>query len=149
MIQTTPTEAVEATSVWSECGTTYAAYVNPYVLQSRYGYPTLTATGKGSVAVAEFQEQYYDTADLKAFATQCGLTETTVSGGEGTNDESYCDVGLERCIEALLDVEYIGQVAAKIPLYVYYSSTYSIYDYVTEIITSEKNTIRSISKLWK
>jgi len=90
------------------------------------------------MAVAEFQEQYYDSGDLKAFSSQCGLTETTITTQYGTNDESYCDTGLERCVEALLDIEYIGQVGAKIPLSVYYSSTFSIYDYMATVNGNSK-----------
>jgi len=51
----------------------------------------------------------------------------------GTNDDSYCSSGTSRCIESLLDIEYLGQVASKIPLSVYYSSTYDIIDWTTQI----------------
>jgi len=125
---------VESASSWTSCGTAYSTYTNPAVLQERYGFPTLSSAASGnSVAVAEFQLEYYDTTDLSAFSSQCGLDTITVSDLHGTNDEDYCSSGLEHCVESLLDIEYIGAITQPIPLSVYYMFSYSLYDWIEEV----------------
>nr|BAF92024.1 sedolisin-like peptidase [Actinophrys sol] len=130
-------EEALATSSWTSCGSSYSSYTNPAVLQERYGYPTLTSAASGnSMAVVEFQNQYYDTTDLQKFSSQCGIDTVTVSADIGTNDDSYCTGGfglLSRCIESLLDIEYIGAVAQPIPLTVYYYSSYSLLDWIEDV----------------
>jgi len=125
-----PTETSEPTSssAWDQCGTKYTEFVNPAVLQERYGYPTLSKVASGNtMAVAEFAEQYWDTTDLEKFASECSLKTGSVTTQYGTNSESYCtDGGLERCVESLLDIEYITQVGYGIPLSVYYDATYDL-----------------------
>ena len=62
--------------------------------------------------------------------TRCGLSSTvSVSTSVGGNNEATCKVGLEPCVESLLDIEYAGAIAGDIPLSVYYSSTYSLLDW--------------------
>ncbi|KAJ8604851.1 hypothetical protein CTAYLR_001078 [Chrysophaeum taylorii] len=120
-----------AASEWSACGTRYSAYVNPSVLAERYGFtfPKRTYASGNSIAVAEFQDEYYDDTDLEDFSELCGLSETiTVSTTVGGNSATRCSVGLEPCIESLLDIEYAGAIAGAIPLQVYYSSSYSLLD---------------------
>jgi tripeptidyl-peptidase-1 len=129
-----PEEIVGASS-WNSCGIKYAAYTNPGVLQERYGYSTVTSTATGNkVAVAEFQNQYWDSTDLTAFSSACGLSTISVTTQYGTNSESYCTSGIiSRCVESLLDIEYIGAISGSIPVSVYYLSTYSLYDWVEEV----------------
>jgi len=86
------------------------------------------------MSVAEFQYQYYDNTDLTAFNTACGASasvETTIGG----NNEKICLAG--GCVEALLDIEYIGAVAHPIPLTVVYSPSYSLLDWVDQIISMD------------
>jgi len=136
IIPITETESLSS-DAWTSCGTSYSAYTNPAVLQERYGYPTLTSAASGnSMAVVEFQNEYYDTDDLKAFSSQCKISTVTVSGDIGTNDASYCTGGLgilARCVESLLDIEYIGAVAYPIPLTVYYYSSYSLLTWIEDV----------------
>lgn len=132
--QAAPSSKADSDS-WEGCGSLYKSFVNPYVLAERYGYPTVTdvATGNG-LALAEFQGQYYDDDDLEAFSSQCSLdTTVTVTTNNGGNTPSRCEVGLEPCVESLLDIEYAGSVAANIPLTVYYSSSYSLLDWAAEV----------------
>jgi len=129
--------SVSASGSWTSCGTSYATYTNPAVLQERYGYPTLTSAASGNtMAVVEFQNQYYDNTDLQAFSTQCGISTVTVSTDIGTNNAAYCTGGLgllSRCVESLLDIEYIGAVAQPIPLTVYYYSSYSLVQWIEDV----------------
>jgi tripeptidyl-peptidase-1 len=127
---------VVGASAWTSCGSSYSSYVNPAVLQSRYGYPTLTSSATGnSVAVVEFQNQYYDNTDLASFSSTCGLSSAiTVTTDIGTNNQAYCTSGiLSRCVESLLDIEYIGAVAGQIPLSVYYYSSYSLLAWIEDV----------------
>lgn len=125
-----------ADSAWSACGSRYTSYTNPAVLQERYGFPSLTAAevaSGNSMAVAEFQGQYYDDDDLEAFASACGTSQTTVATTYGGNSPSRCQIGLEPCVESLLDIEYMGAVGANIPLSVYYSGTFSLLDWAETV----------------
>lgn len=129
--------AVNATaSEWSACGARYSAYTNPWVLASRYGFefPKTSAAEGNSIAVAEFQEEYFDDGDLKAFSESCGLEQTvTVSKTVGGNKDSSCERGLEPCIESLLDIEYAGAIAGAIPLQVYYTTDYSLLTFTSTL----------------
>lgn len=73
-----------------------------------------------------------DNADLKAFGNACKVT-STVDATIGGNNEKVCEKG--GCVEALLDIEYIEAVANPIPLTVIYLSTYSLLDWVDQIIS--------------
>jgi len=86
------------------------------------------------MSVAEFQYQYWDQADLTAFNGACD-TDASVTTTIGGNNERICTAG--GCVEALLDIEYIGAVANPIPLTVIYSSTFSLLDWVDQIISLE------------
>lgn len=117
---------VKATSPFLSCGTSCPNYVTPTVLQQAYSFsPVTKVTAGNSVAVAEFQYQYYDDADLQAFSSACDVTTeiTTVIGG---NKASVCNAG---CVEALLDIEHIGAITNPIPLTTIYSGTYSLLDW--------------------
>ncbi len=73
----------------------------------------------------------YISADLDKFNSACGVNAqvTTTIGG---NNPVLCEKG--GCVEALLDIEYIGAVANPIPLTVWYSGTYSLLDWVNSIM---------------
>jgi len=74
--------------------------------------------------------QYWDQADLTNFNSACdsSASVTTTIGG---NNGKVCSLG--GCVEALLDIEYIGAVANPIPLTVIYSSTYSLLEWAQTI----------------
>ena len=119
---------------FDSCGSKCSGFTTPDVLQSRYGYqPTEAVTGN-SVSVTEFQLQYYDETDLNNFNDACG-TELDVDVTIGGNNEKICKIG--GCVEALLDIEYIGAVTAPIPLTVIYQSDYSLLDWVNSVIEME------------
>lgn len=123
-----------SSDAWEACGSRYETFVNPAVLQERYGYPDVSSVASGNgMALAEFQRQYYDDDDLEAFATTCGTDTTTVDKTIGGNNPDTCMSGLEPCVESLLDIEYIGAVGQTIPLTVYYSSTYSLLDWAESV----------------
>ena len=121
--------APNATGAWAKCGAKNGAYTNPYVLAERYGFefPLTDAADGNSMAVAEFQGQYWDPEDLGAFSTACGLPSAiSVSKTVGGNVPLLCEGLGQGCVESLLDIEYAGSIAGAIPLEVYYSGTYSL-----------------------
>jgi tripeptidyl-peptidase-1 len=128
---------LEADDEFSSCGSKCTGYTTPAVLQSRYGYPTVNSEDVASgnrMAVAEFQFQYYDDPDLEAFSEACGLENTVeVDSTVGGNKPTKCSIGIQACVESLLDIEYIKAVAGAIPLEVYYSGTFSLYDWAVQV----------------
>jgi len=60
---------------------------------------------------------------------------STVDTTIGGNVERICEAG--GCVEALLDIEYIEAVANPIPLTVIYLSTFSLLDWVDQVISME------------
>lgn len=120
---------------FASCGSSCSGYTTPDVLMKAYSFTSdatvSSATSENSVAVAEFQLQYYDTADLKAFSSACDVT-VEVDETIGGNVEVICEKG--GCVEALLDIEYIGAIVNPIPLTVIYLSTFSILDWVDQVI---------------
>jgi len=127
------------------CGLKCSGKTTPAVLQARYGYPSVSSVQKGnSMAVAEFQFQYYDDTDLTAFGDACGVAKTGVDTVYGGNLPGFCKGN--RCVEALLDIEYINAVAQPIPLSVYYSTSYSILDWAQSVGDNTKaELVHSIS----
>lgn len=120
-------------SEFQSCGTKCSGFTTPDVLQSAYGFTDIKTVASGnSVAVAEFQYQYYDQADINAFDNACDVT-VSVDETIGGNKEAICQSG--GCVEALLDIEYIGAIVNPIPLTVIYSSTYSLLDWVDSVIS--------------
>lgn len=134
----------QADDEFSSCGRQCSGFTTPDVLQSAYSYPTVETPAKGnSMAVAEFQFQYWDQADLDNFSDACGVS-VSVAETYGGNIEGICKSG--GCGEALLDIQYIGGVANPIPLSVYYSSTYSILDWIDSVLsTDEPPLVNSVS----
>jgi tripeptidyl-peptidase I len=118
---------------FESCGVKCSGYTTPDVLQTAYSFSPLTSAAAGnSMAVAEFQFQYYDDADLADFSSACGVTVQvdTVIGG---NKPAVCTSG--GCVEALLDIEYIGAIGYPIPLTTIYSSTFSLLAWVDQVIS--------------
>jgi len=101
--------------------------VTPQVLAQRYQFPDPSdATVQGSsMAVAEFQGQYFKDSDLKAFGTSChrNVTVDKIIGG----DEQSAG------IEAELDIEYIKGVAPQNSLTVIYNAQYSLLDWANTL----------------
>lgn len=66
--------SVGAAPFGNTCPTKCATFTTPAVLEAQYKYSPLTTTpnAKSQVAVAEFQFQYWDQADLDSFNTNCG-----------------------------------------------------------------------------
>lgn len=119
---------------FDSCGSKCSGFTTPEVLKQRYGYPAVgSVNAQSSMSVAEFQAQMYDQNDIDAFDAACGVN-AQVDGYEGpANNEEVCyKTG---CIEALLDIEYIGAVAAPIPLTVVYSKTFSLLDWVNTVMS--------------
>jgi len=122
--------ATPFTTCGTKCGT---AYTQPAVLQQRYNFSLFTGktvAKNSAVAVAEFQNQYYDQTDLTNFASACGV-QVAVDHVIGGNNDAFCKIG---CTEALLDIEYIAAITQPIPLTTVYSATYSLQAWVDSIM---------------
>lgn len=122
---------------FESCGSSCSGFTTPDVLAAAYGFTPVAATDVADgnrMAVAEFQNQYYDEPDMTAFSEACGLAEPVeVATNVGGNNEGRCKFGLQACVESLLDIEYIKGVAGAIPLEVYYSGTFSLYDWAVQV----------------
>merc|ERR1712050_663805 len=108
--------------------------VTPAVLAERYKIATPSGTsenGANSMAVAEFQGQYYKDDDLSSFGKSCHR-DVTVATNVGKNEESAG-------IESELDIEYIKAVAPEVPLTVVYDGQYSLLDWVNQITNLDKS----------
>merc|ERR1719313_2548989 len=104
--------------------------VQPDVLAKRYKVPTSTQNaGKNSMAVAEFQGQFYLPDDLSKFSTSC-KRDVTVATNVGKNQPSAG-------VESELDIEYIKAIAPEVPLTVVYNGQYSLLDWVNQITNLE------------
>jgi len=101
--------------------------VTPYVLGERYQIDVNDTTPLvGSMSVAEFQGQYFNTKDLEAFSEGCDVS-AVVSKVIGGN--------VERAgIEAMLDIEYMRGVTQGINLTVIYASTYSLLNWANNLM---------------
>lgn len=124
---------------FAACGTKCNGFTTPAVLEQAYKFSKVTSATKGnSVSVAEFQYQYYDNKDLKAFSDACDV-EVSVADTIGGNKESICEAG--GCTEALLDIEYLGAITNPIPQTVIYSGTYSLLDWVNGLMAMDEPTL--------
>jgi tripeptidyl-peptidase-1 len=89
------------------------------------------------MAVAEFQGQAWDDADLQYFTKTCQLkSPVTVARQVGSNHGTRCKVPLAGdlvCSEALLDIEYIKAVAGDIPLTSFYALKYSLLNWAKQL----------------
>jgi len=123
-----------SSSPFNSCGSGCAGFTTPAVLSERYGFSTMKSAANGnSMAVPEFQYQYYDTADLNQFSKSCVVPAVTVQTTYGGNQPSFCKFGF--CTEALLDIEYIKAVANAVPLTVFYSTNYSILNWINQVLS--------------
>merc|ERR1711966_569080 len=115
-------------ATWPDsCATGCNGQVTPQVLAQRYKFPSPSdAVVQGStMAVAEFQGQYFRDSDISKFSTSChrNVTVDTIIGG---NQQSAG-------VEAELDIEYIKGVAPNVPLTVIYNSQYSLLKWANQI----------------
>merc|ERR1719367_504640 len=101
--------------------------VTPAVLAQRYKLPqgNGNASTGNSMAVAEFQDQYFKQSDIAAFGKSCHR-DVTVDKVIGGNQPSAG-------VEAELDIEYIKSVAPDVPLTVVYNSDYSLLSWANQI----------------
>jgi tripeptidyl-peptidase-1 len=113
--------------------------VEPGVLKKRYNLPSsVNSAANNSMAVAEFQGQYYKDSDISSFATACSVN-VKVDANEGKNGDSAG-------IESELDIEYIGAVANPVPLTVWYQSEYSLLSWIQKVgSTSGASLVHSVS----
>jgi tripeptidyl-peptidase-1 len=132
---------VEDQANWpNTCKTSACANaVTPSVLATRYNIPPSKSTANGnSMAVAEFQGQFYKPTDLALFKTDCGV-DATVDKQIGSERDSAG-------VEAELDIEYIKAVAEGVPLTVVYDASYSLLSWVNQITAlSDPPLINSVS----
>lgn len=120
---------------FNSCGSRCTGYTTPAVLQKAYSYEMMTDAAKGnSMSVAEFQFQYYDETDLQSFSDACSVT-ASVEEAIGGNNPDICTSG--GCTESLLDIEYIEAVAHPVPLTVIYLSSYSLLDWIDQVLAMD------------
>ena len=118
-----------------QCGTGCAASTTPAVISQAYNLPmpmTTTASKGNSVAVAEFQGQYYDQQDISNFDTACSADAEVVATIGGNAGSATCAAGA--CMEALLDIEYLGAMTSPIPLTVIYTNQYSLQTWIDTVL---------------
>jgi len=128
-------------AAFQACGRECGGYVTPQVLSERYNLPTTLSdpcASNNSIALAEFQFQYYDRRDLIIFANSCGVDSVSVEKNYAHNAAVVCTRG-GGCIESLLDIEWANVAAGggAIPLSVYYSMQYSILDWISAVNDNE------------
>jgi tripeptidyl-peptidase-1 len=100
--------------------------VTPAVLATRYKISnTSAASANNSMAVAEFQGQFYKDKDLALFTSSCHA-KVSVERQIGTERQSAG-------VEAELDVEFIKAVAPEIDLAVVYNAQYSLLNWCNQI----------------
>eukprot|EP00656_Telonema_subtile_P024101 TRINITY_DN2595_c0_g2_i1.p1 TRINITY_DN2595_c0_g2~~TRINITY_DN2595_c0_g2_i1.p1 ORF type:complete len:571 (+),score=160.80 TRINITY_DN2595_c0_g2_i1:188-1900(+) len=107
--------------------------VTPGVLKTRYKVPTqpTKVSANSTMAVAEFQGQYYDSADLSKFSSGCAISPAV-------NPARNVGKNVEKAgVESLLDIEYITAVANPIPLTVYYSAQFSLLNWIKTVGSTE------------
>jgi len=123
-----------------EGGTRCKGLVTPAVLKTRYNIPAspASAAAKSSMAVAEFQGQYYSDADITKFKTGCAVEMSNITDF-GKNRQSAG-------IESMLDIEYIGAVANPIPLQVWYQEEFSLLSWIQKVAsTKDAALVHSVS----
>ena len=123
----------------SKAGLFGALRVTPAVLTQRYNLGQRTnATAKGSIAVAEFTNVYYDQDDLNIFGNDCGIGNITVDKYVGPlNKPQQCKVSAiirpNFCKEALLDIQTIKGIGGTIPLTNFYNTNYDLLAWAKQI----------------
>jgi len=134
---------VEELSTWdsgctSALGAACRNQVSPSVLAKRYGLPAApVGLANGSMAVAEFQQVYWDQVGLDTFAKTCKVHNLSVAHMVGPNRPAICRVpflGTEFCMEAMLDIEYIKSIGGSIPLTDVFEAQYSLEKWAQTIL---------------
>jgi tripeptidyl-peptidase-1 len=128
------TENPSAAPSWpAYCNTaSCSTRITPQVIGQQYKLTQSSPiNAKSSMAVAEFQGQYWDSSDLNTFTSTCNITSVTPIDKNGNNSPSACSIGA--CVESLLDIEYLHGVAGNIPLSDYYYTQYSILNWITQV----------------
>eukprot|EP00698_Gefionella_okellyi_P026033 TRINITY_DN979_c0_g1_i2.p1 TRINITY_DN979_c0_g1~~TRINITY_DN979_c0_g1_i2.p1 ORF type:complete len:573 (-),score=84.76 TRINITY_DN979_c0_g1_i2:335-2053(-) len=107
--------------------------ITPAVLRMRYNISDSVAgqSANNSLAVAEFQGQYYSPDDLSKFQTQCKVSNDPVAKLVGDN------VSWLSGTESTLDIEYIMAVAQKVPAWFWSHSTFNLYEWITAVEDTE------------
>lgn len=124
-----------AKSLFNSCGSKCLGFTTPSVLSQTYGFKYMTsAASTNSMAVAEFNYQYYTASDLSSFSQKCGIQPMSVQTTIGGNVELICSLVPGACTEALLDIEYIKTVANAVPLTVIYSNQYSLLAWIDTVL---------------
>lgn len=109
-----------------------AGLVQPAVLAQRYKLPNNSEAVDGnSMAVAEFQGQFWEQKDIDDFGTSC-KRDVSVATQIGEN-------GALPGVESELDVEYIKSVAPSVPLTVIYQAQYSLIDWANSITSNDSS----------
>lgn len=116
--------------------------VTPAVLAQRYKLPSASASASASasnsMAVSEFQGQYYRDQDLQAFGKSCHR-DVKVDKNIGQNVPSAG-------VESELDIEYIKAVAPEVSLTVIYNAQYSLLNWANALSSmSDPPLIQSVS----
>lgn len=125
-----------------------AGLVQPEVIRKRYNLPNSSEyaalldgyvnAGQNSMAVAEFQGQYFEPSDLQSFSKACNrdVEVDTIIGGNNPGAG----------VEAELDIEYIKSVSPEIPLTVVYSAEYSLLNWANSINSNSSSAyVHSVS----
>jgi tripeptidyl-peptidase-1 len=104
--------------------------VTPAVLAQRYKLPSSVKSlesiaSTNSMAVSEFQGQYYKPSDLESFGSSCHR-DVSVAKNVGANQNSAG-------VESELDIEYIRSVAPEVPLTVIYDEQYSLLNWANSL----------------
>jgi tripeptidyl-peptidase-1 len=111
--------------------------ITPDVLRTRYNVSSTAVGGhpNNTQAVAEFQEQYYSTADLKQFMQtySAKYAKSYTVHLYGNNDES--DPG----VEASLDIQYILGVAPLVPTWFWSNDPFDFWSDITAWVAQLAN----------
>jgi len=106
--------------------------VTPAVLAQRYKLgQSNTTDAKNSMAVAEFQGEYFNPTDLDKFGKSCQRSVTVANVVGGNQPEAAG-------VESELDIEYIKAVAPEIPLTVVYNSEYSLLKWANQVTSMQQ-----------
>jgi tripeptidyl-peptidase-1 len=121
--------------IWPDaCNGKCEGKITPAVLNKLYSINVnVSIAAKGSMAVAEFGSQFFDQADLDAFTQECDLPGIKVIEAGDRNKAKRCTGIFGNCVEALLDLEYIGGLAPNVPLTDIHSKSFSLLDWATSI----------------
>ena len=115
---TTPvaSSSPEVAAVPNSCARNCDGFVTPQFIATQYAVPDAARAAAqpkaNSMAVAEFEQEFFKPEDLVTFGTACGV-DVAVANVVGKNGDSAGD-------ECELDIEYMGGLAPKVPLTMVY-----------------------------